>query len=289
MKDLLICTFLILFTTVLKILPLKYCKKMALTLGTLIYHLARGRNKVVRKNIKKAFPSYSAEQCESLLKKVYQNFSMVFVEVMLLEQLSIDELKECIAVEGEEYLQQVQSEEKGLILYTAHFGNWEWLGTYFSAQGNPVSAIVKKQSNSYFNKKINEIRRSKGAKITTKDLSLRKIYRRLLKGEILYILGDQDGGKHGWATDFFGRETSTFNGPVRFAVGTGANILPVFFIREDWLKHRLVYYPPYKINKNASEDEQRELLQELTTLTETVIREFPEQWFWLHRRWKSKG
>src|SRR5690554_2652524 len=143
----------IIFIIVLKIvnfLPLKISKKVASLLGFITYNLGRDRNKIVRANIKKAFPEYTPEECEILLKKVYHNFSMVLVEFMLLEKFSLEDLDGFISEEGKEYLEEVKKENKGIILYTAHFGNWEWLGTYYAAQGNPVSAIVVKQSNSYF-------------------------------------------------------------------------------------------------------------------------------------------
>ncbi|MFW6035947.1 MAG: lysophospholipid acyltransferase family protein [Halothermotrichaceae bacterium] len=289
MKNIILYNIFLIFITILKILPLKICKKVGRGVGIIIYHLARGRNKVIRTNLRKAFPEKSEQECEELLQDVYINFGLVLIEVMLMERFTIDEINDCLSVQGVEYFNKLSDTEDGIILYTAHFGNWEWLGTYFASRGHPVSAIVTKQSNSYFNKKINEIRRSIGAKITTKDLSLRKIYKRLLKGEILYILGDQDGGENGWNTIFFGRETSTFTGPVRFAAATGSYILPVFIIREGWLKHKIKFYPPYLIEKNASRQQEKELLQELTTLTESVIREYPDQWFWLHKRWKSSN
>ncbi|MEJ6951188.1 lysophospholipid acyltransferase family protein [Natronospora cellulosivora (SeqCode)] len=278
----------ILLMKVICFLPLSISKKIPSILAFITYKLGSKRNKSVRENIKKAFPEYSIEECENLLKKVYYNFSMVLVEFMLLEKLSSTDLNNCISEEGKEYLGQVHNKDNGIILYTAHFGNWEWLGTYYAAQGNTITAIAKEQKNYLFDKKITEIRESKGAKVITKDLSLRKIYKTLLRGKTVLILADQHAGNDGWILEFFARKASAFSGPVRLAVKTGASILPIFIIREGWMKHKIVYYPPYNIDKDASDDEQRELLQELTKLTEKTIREYPEQWFWLHNRWKVR-
>ena len=107
--------------------------------------------------------------------------------------------------------------------------------------------------------------------------------------EILCIAGDQNAGTKGWSVNFFGRTTPTYPGAVQLAVRTGAVIVPAYIIREGWCRHRIKIYQPYAIKKSATEKEQHQLLQELTSLSEEVIREYPEQWLWLHRRWKNSG
>lgn len=288
MKNILSYGVFIIFINFIKILPYKISKHVAIGLGTLIYHLAGKRNKIVKKNLKKAFPGeYTDKELENILKKVYHNLGMTFVEFMLMEKLSGEELSSYIRVEGEENLRRVQEKADGTIVYTAHFGNWEWQGAYFAVQGYPFTAIVRSQNNPYFNKRINSIRSGKGAEIVPKDISLRKVFKILKQGKYLYILGDQDARSRGWIMDFFGRSASTYPGPVRLAAATGSDILPVFMVREGWMKHRIVIYPSYSIEKNAGEGEQKQLLQQLTSLTEDVISKYPDQWFWLHRRWKS--
>lgn len=289
MIDFILYIIFICIMKTISFLPLNFSKKLASLLGFITYNLGGKRNKIVKKNIQKAFPEYTPQDCENLLKKVYHNFSMVLVEFMLLERFSLEDLENCITEEGKGYFEEAKRDNKGIVLYTAHFGNWEWLGTYLAAHSKSLTAIAKEQKNSYFDKKITEIRQSTGLKIIKKGLFLRKLYKKLLNGESLYILGDQYAGKKGWTTIFFSRDVSTFPGPIRFAKSTGANILPVFIVRESWLKHKIIFYPPYKIKKEATEEEQLELLQELTNRTEEIIRQYPDQWFWLHRRWKNKG
>mgnify|MGYP001033291016 CR=1 FL=1 len=287
MKNRLLYLFFKVFIGITKILPYRACAGLGKGIGSLLYRLLKSRNRMVRTNIAKAFPGkFSTEEIEQIIKDMYHNLGMTFVEFMLLERLSKEEIASCITVEGEEYLVEMAKKDKGVILYSAHFGNWEWQAIYFAVQGCPVTAIAKDQKNPYFNRRINEIRSSKGVEIIPSQRSLKNVYKRLEEGNFLYILGDQNAGKRGWQMKFFWRKASTYSGPVRLAARTESYILPVFMVREGWMKHRILVYPPYQIDRDATKEEQEELLQELTSLTEKVISTYPEQWFWLHRRWK---
>lgn len=287
MKNIFSYLLFLLFINIIKVLPYSLCKKLATGLGILLYNLLKGRNKIIRNNLSKAFPGeYTEEEREELIKKIYRNLGMTFIEFMLLEKLTNDEINSYISVEGKENLDNIKKDGKGVILYTAHFGNWEWQGAHFSIKDYPVVAIARDQNNPFFNKRINKIRRSKNVEMIPRDGALRKIIKSLHKGKYLYILGDQNARRRGWQIDFFGRKASTYTGPVRLASSTGAYILPVFMAREDWMKHKIFIYPPYQIEKGSSKKEQQEDLQYLTELTEKVISKYPDQWFWLHRRWK---
>jgi KDO2-lipid IV(A) lauroyltransferase len=118
-------------------------------------------------------------------------------------------------------------------------------------------------------------------------LAVRQAFKKLKDNQIVAILGDQDARSHGWKLKFFDRDASTYAGAVQFAKRTQAPIVPMFFHRQGWLKHKLKVYKPRQINKDASESELKEELQCLLELTEKEIRENPADWMWLHKRWKT--
>jgi KDO2-lipid IV(A) lauroyltransferase len=188
---------------------------------------------------------------------------------------------------GEDYLKEACERGKGVIIYGAHFGNWEWMAAVLALLGYPLNAIALEQSNGFFNEKINEIREEKGINIITKGISVRKTFSYLKNGECVYILGDQDAGKKGWEIDFFGQSASTYPGAVRLAQRTGASIVPVFLIRNKAGRFRLKIKQQHTIPHDINRDQQKEHLQELVNITEEVIKDYPSQWFWLHRRWKT--
>ena len=256
--------------------------------GSFAYLVTKSRRIVAEDNLKMALGSnLSQEQIENTIKTVYQNMGLMLVEFILLSKLTGKNISDYIEVEGEDYLKDAFDRGKGVIIYGAHFGNWEWLAAAISLLGYPISAIAQEQNNSYFDRAVNKVREDKGIKILAKGMAVRKAYSRLKKGECLFILGDQDARKFGWKINFFDRPASTYPGAVQLAQRTGAAVVPAFLIREGWASHRLVFHSPQYAEKDLTEDEQKELLQELTDLTESVIRKHPAQWLWLHKRWKT--
>ncbi|MDI3547368.1 MAG: Kdo2-lipid lauroyltransferase/acyltransferase [Halanaerobiales bacterium] len=288
MKHLILYLLFEAISILIRVLPDRVRYYLGLGLGKLVFHLVKSRREVAAENIKKALgDELTADRIYQLTKKVYHHLGLMLVEFILLPKINRDNFRRYIRVENEEILKQALERGKGVIIYGAHFGNWEWMGAVISLLGYPFNAIVRKQNNPYFDARINQIRRGKGVRIIPKGMSVRKAYRCLKRGEGLLVLGDQDARSHGWEVTFFGQKTSTFPGAVQLARRTGAVIVPTFLIREAWGRHRLVFHQPYIISRDASEREQRELLQKLTAEIEAVIRSHPEQWLWLHRRWKN--
>lgn len=274
---------------IINFMPDKVRYLLGKALGYFVYYAIRSRREITLKNLKNAFKdSYTDSEITALCKKVYRQMGLTMVEFMILTNLTKEELLPMVDIEGQEYLEEAYKRGQGIILYTAHFGNWEWLVSILPQLGYPVNAIARTQDNPYFDNIINEIRTSKGVNIIPRGMSVRQAFKALKQGELLFILGDQNARNHGWAVDFFGRTASVFPGAVQLASRTGAVILPVYLIRKDWGKHCLKFYPPAKIRKGAGEEEQRQLLIKLNKDMEKVITEHPEQWLWMHRRWNNK-
>ncbi|MTI59134.1 MAG: lysophospholipid acyltransferase family protein [Firmicutes bacterium] len=287
MKEPVLFSLFMVFYYIIYFVPDKIDYYIGIGLGKLIYFLLKSRREVTLANLRRALGSnYSEEGLVSLCKKVYQQMGLTFVEFIMTDNLGKDLIESSIEIEGLNYLKEAYQQGKGVIVYTAHFGNWERLGSVISQLGYPVNAIARTQDNVYFDRKINKIRSSQGINIIPKGISVRKVYKVLKGGELLFILGDQNARKKGWQIDFFGIPASTYPGVVQLARRTGSVILPAFLLREEWGKHRLVIKKPYSISKDASKDAQQELLQELTGVIEAEIRKKPAQWFWPHRRWK---
>ena len=275
--------FLIIFYLV-KIFPDGYL--IGKGLGNLIYWLLKDRREITINNLKLVYGDKLTErEILSLCKEIYQQLGITLVEFTKLDNLKKDDFPSLVDIEGLEYLKEAYALGKGVIVYSAHFGNWEWLASIISLLGYPFNAIARTQDNPYFDRKINEIRSAKGVKIIPRGMAVRKAIKALRRGELLLVLGDQNARKDGWLMDFFGHPALTYPGAVQLAERTGAVVLPAYLIRKEPGKFLLKIYPSHEIEQDAGEKEQRELLKLLTDTMEDIIDKYPEQWLWLHRRW----
>lgn len=271
---------------VLQKLPAKAGLYLGRLVGYLAYLLSPARREHSRQNLKKAL-AVNEKESKRLIKKVYQNLGYNLTEFLIEDSLTKEDIEKMVEFEGLEYLDQALKKGKGVILYTAHFGNWELLGAVLALKGYQINSIAKKQKNSLFDQKINKIRNKIGIGVIPKGLAVRQAFKKLKAKEIVAILGDQDARSKGWKLNFFDRDASTYAGAVQFAQRTGAVIVPAFLERENFLDHKLKIYPPQKISQNTSEAELKKRLQSLLNLTEKEIRENPADWLWLHKRWKT--
>ena len=275
------------FTT--RIIPDRLRYLIGITLGNLVFYGIKKRREIGINNLKMAFPELSDQAARELIKKSCHHLGLNLVEFTMLSYLKKEDLLNNVQIENKDILDQALAGGQGIIIYSAHFGNWELVGVNLALQGYPLSGLARTQNNPYFDNRINQLRELAGIRLIPLGMSVREAFKVLRNRKILYILGDQHAGTKGWTVKFFGRVTSTYPGAVQLAVRTGAVILPAYIIREGWRRHRIKIFQPYAIKKSATEKEQHRLLQELTSLSEKVIREYPEQWLWLHRRWKNSG
>ncbi|MFW5855718.1 MAG: lysophospholipid acyltransferase family protein [Bacillota bacterium] len=287
MKNLILYLIYRIFTLLVLIFPTSLKKSLGRGFGKLAYKITPGRRQIAAENIKRALPAKSQKEIDKMVKAVYDNLGKVMVEFILLKKLDKNNLKNLVEIEGENHLKRAANSEEGVIIYSAHFGNWEWLASILALKGYKLSAIAQEQSNKLFNKKVNQIRKEKGIEIIPKGVSVRNVYKKLKDGECVFILGDQNAGKKGWKMQFFNLDTSAYNGAVKLAQKTGARIVPAFIARKGWLNFKITIHPSLQVNKSADNKKLKGILQELLSITENTIKENPEQWFWLHRRWKT--
>jgi KDO2-lipid IV(A) lauroyltransferase len=288
--DLVVMGIYNLVTLLVLVSPDKARYKIGVLLGKFARKAVKSLNKLVISNLQLVLgDELSSDELRKIAEENFTNMGLVIIEFILLKRMTKDNFREIIdfSIEGEEYLREAYDRGKGVIIYTAHFDNWEWLGAILAFLGYPVTAIAQEQHNKSFDRSINKTRRKTGVKmIFTRKMSQRAAYTALKNQECLYIIGEQYPVSNGWPVQFFGLSTLAFSGVVRFAQSTGASIVPAFLVREGWRKHRLVIHPSYLVEKKASLTEQEKLLQELIGIVEKTIREHPDQWLWAHERWR---
>ena len=257
-------------------------------MGRLAYRVMARYRKVALANIARAFPEWEPERCERLAREAFDNVGLTIVEFFLqLPRLTEAEVGRLVRFEGQEHYESALGRGKGVILVTAHYGNWEMMGPALQRSGYQVSAVSRTQEDPGLERSIEAIRVRSGMRQLPRKSAAREGLATLKRNEILAILLDQNAAEGGVFVPFFGHPASTAVGPAIFALKTGAAIVPTFCIRNPDGTHVMRAHPPIipEPTGDRAADAWR-LTARMTSVIEAQIREQPELWCWLHNRWK---
>ncbi|PIE53658.1 hypothetical protein CSA37_00390 [Candidatus Fermentibacteria bacterium] len=246
------------------------------------------RKKVARLNIASAFPDMKAEEVNRTGRASYMNSGRSMAEFIRQRSLTREYFEKYITVEKTPALEKVLANEGGLIFLSGHFGNWESLGTLSYIMAKKIAIIVAKQHNVLIDKYINSLRSSLGVTILRRDASIRGVIDVAGRGGVLCWLGDQDAGRNGLVVNFFGLPASTARGAAAFAVKLNLPLAVGGMVREKGPYHKLVVRAFLEADPDLSRNEaELDLTQRHVTALEELISEYPEQYWWAHRRWKT--
>ncbi len=258
-------------------------------IGDFIYYCVPIRRSIVVEHLEQAFPEKSAAEIRAIARGTYQNLGMNVVEHLRLPTLSNDELRDIVDLADEEILIQALERKRGVIIVGGHFGNWEYSSSAVSAKGYRFGVVVAKISNKYIDARINEHREASGGVMIPKRASAKAVIRLLRQNGAVGMLIDQNQKRGGTFVDFFGRPCSTVRGPALIAQKTGAAILFFAALRQPDGTIRVVFEPvEIDYQAGASEKNITTVMQHCTSRLEHYVRLYPDQWFWLHRRWKTR-
>ena len=240
-------------------------------------------------NLKSAFPEKTDAEIRRITKGVFTNLCKSGVEIANTYKLNRVNIDRWVSSEGFEKVDRALSKGKGVIILASHFGNWELMALYYAIKGYPCNTIARRIYFDRYDRFINKVRSSWGINVIFRDGSLKKILKKLKQNEAMGILADQDmDSVDGIFVDFFGKPAYTPRGPVALALASGAPLIPSFIIRQKQ-GHKLIVSDPIElVKKNDREETIRYNTQKWTRVFEEYIRKYPEQWVWMHRRWKTK-
>jgi KDO2-lipid IV(A) lauroyltransferase len=224
----------------------------------------------------------------AVVKRSSVRFGRMFMELLAIPKLTEDNIAGFVTLRGREYFDQAFDHGKGVIIAAAHSGNWELIGPALALYGYPIVGVAQRQTNAAMDKLINEIRTSTGMHITYKN-GVREMISFLSAGKAIGLIMDQDAGEQGVFTPFFGRIASTPQGPAALSRLKGSLIVPTFITANGDGTHTIVFHPPLATEK--TDDRDRDTLvttRKLNAILEEHIRAHPNEWFWLHNRWKTR-
>lgn len=271
-----------------RLLPRRLALLVGARLGDFGFYCIPIRKMVTLQNLTQAFPEKEKSEIKRLARRVYQNLAINAIEHLRFPGLSPEALLKIVKFEGEEHIREALSKGKGIIFVGGHFGNWEYMGCSISAAGYPISFIVADIHNRFLDRMINNHRRKMGVNIIPKGMAVRGLLRQIKANGTVAMLMDQDAGQNGVFVDFFARKSSTPKGPATFALKTGAAILFIIPLRQKDLSLKVMIEKIATEHLNGiTEENIQDITQRCTSLLESYIRDKPDQWFWMHRRWKT--
>jgi KDO2-lipid IV(A) lauroyltransferase len=245
------------------------------------------RAKVARANLEIAFPEKTRAERERILAAHYRELGRVFLEYSRLPELThAPPGRVLVDLRGSEHLIAARETGRGAILMSGHFGNFELMGATLT-RFHPVDVVVRPQSNPEVDRILLDLRAAAGLGAVRADRGVRHVYAALRAGRWVAMLADQDARRQGVFVPFFGRLASTPVGPARLAIALGVPILMGFCVRRPDGRFDLEVEPPLWGDRGLGDDAERDLTARHTARLEAWIRRVPEQWFWLHRRWKT--
>jgi KDO2-lipid IV(A) lauroyltransferase len=271
-----------------RLLPLRAVQRLGAVAGEVIYAFFGFRKTVTRKNLQRAFPDFTEAEIEQLAVESFRSVGTALFEFLWFPRFRPERLREVARIENPELIRELHSRGKGVILLTAHFGNWELLAqSMLTELQAPLAIIVKPQSNPFVDRTINRWRTKWGNKVVSMGVAVREILRTLQAGGIVGIVADQSAPKESLAVEFFGSNVPTYEGPAVFSLKTGAPLMIGFAIRQPDGTYRSRFEEvPTEDLVGYSPENVRELTRRHVAITEKYIREYPQLWMWMHKRWK---
>lgn len=271
--------------------PLKTSMKIGKTMGSFIASFIPKLKKTANRNLKIALPELSDNEKAKILKGCLQSLGRQLGLVAHFKKFTHEDIRNLVEIEGREIFEKTHELGKGMLLFTGHFGSWEVFNLLPLAFGYPMNLLVRRIDNPKVEAFVDSFRRFFGGKTIDKTKSARTMFRLLENGEMLGVMADLNAQeREGVFVDFFGVAASTTTSIARLALKTNAIVMPVFAVwNEEKQKYVVHLEPPIDFVKSENDNENvRVLTQKVTNVVEKYVRQYPEQWMWIHKRWNTR-
>ena len=288
MKNILEYILFVLLSYLCRLIGLKLSRKFSSLIALFFFYLLPIRKDVVFDNLKHAFPQLSDEEIRKIALASYKSFTLTLVEILYLPWMSKEEISDVIKFEKLNLILEKEKENNGVILLSAHFGNWEYCAIGAGILLNKkFSVVVKSQRNPFVNDWMNRFRTKWSNEVVPLGLSIRNVYAVLLNKGIVAMVADQRGPIESIKLEFFGRKTSVYTGPAVLALKMNTPIIYGISVRQPDFSYKVILDEISKENLPEDYDERVKVLsKKMLKYLEEAIRKNPEQWFWMHKRWK---
>jgi len=280
--------FFSLFAKLFKLIGLNATRKLGKFLGSVVFYLVPIRKKVVLQNLTRAFPTKSNHEIKKIALYNYQSITITFFEFMYFPSATKQEMKSIIDITLTDECKEIVVEKIGFMFLTAHFGNWELSALSFPLMYDFIFHILAQpQRNPYVTKWSTDAREAFGNKVIMVGVSVRHIIEALKKNGVVGLAGDQRGPVDSPRIDFLGVPTAYHLGTPTIILKTKSKVLVGFAIRQTDYNYKMNVEKLDLTNLIGSQKEQIiEIQNRYIRILEKYVREYPEQYFWMHKIWK---
>jgi KDO2-lipid IV(A) lauroyltransferase len=267
-------------------IPLPAARFLGRLVGRLAWHVARRERNKALAHIAIAFPEWSDAKRRDTIRAMFRHMGMSLFEIAWLPNLKQHAAETTVFEGAEEVMAQIDA-GRGVVIFTAHCGNWEWLSCGTGLWGRPTSVLQRERDQPEMNRYITELRANAGVHSIDRGSpsSARDMLKILKHGGILAFLVDQNLRTESVKVPFFGHPAPTPIGPAKLAIRTESLVSVTFTERLPDGRHLIRYLPPIQCKRG---DDPVELVAHATRLIEEQIRRVPEQWVWMHDRWRER-
>ena len=275
---------------ILSLLPFSLVIRIGSSLGLFAYYVVPVRRSVALTNLRTAFSEKSIKERKQICRNAYRNFGMTFLEYLCLSRLSSKKIKQIVTFDPPDCLQKAMAQNRGVIAVTGHFSSFELFGVAAANSGIPIDVVVKAMKNPYIENILDTFRNNTNLGVIKLKDGFSKVAESVAQKRMVALVADQDAGTKGVFVKFFGIESSVPAGPAILAVRTKAPMVAGFIVREGTAQYTgKIHNIPYDNLPETKEDQIREITHRYSSLLESYIRQYPEQYFWMHKRWKTAG
>jgi KDO2-lipid IV(A) lauroyltransferase len=267
-------------------LPLKVAYLVAVFISDVNYAFAHKDRRAVWENLKAIFPEKSDREIRRIRIRMFRNFAKYLADFFRFQEIDREYIKKNIHIENVHYFAEALSKGKGVVVLTAHLGNWELGGIVIALLGYPFWVVALPHKDKKVNEFFNFQRESKGVKVIQLGKAVRASLNILKQNGMVALAGDRDFTAKGVVLDFFGKPTFLPEGPAAFSLRTGAPILPGFMLRNPDDSFTLSMEKPIEFNPTQDKEKDiKNIITQYKTLIENYIRKYPNQWYMFRRFW----
>lgn len=252
-------------------------------LGRLIFRVSKKHRERALENVRRAFPEKSAEEQTNISRQVLEHFGRVMADFVRAPIRTNAEVLGSMTIEGFEHLEKAQANGKGTIVISGHFGNWERMAQALVAKGLTTSVVARDANDPEMNQLVLDLRHAGGVSVISRGDAIKPIVDALKRNEVVGILPDQNSEEI--FVPFFDVPCGTVKGPAVISKRTGAPIIPIYCARTGPNRYRFIIQPPLQPEEGF--DFVEGMTRAINHSLEGIIREYPDQYLWIHNRWKS--
>jgi len=273
---------------VIGIFPYRTAPAIAKILGGIIRFIDRKHVRIAAKNLEKSRGICPADEIPAFIARVYEHLALSIVEMLMIPtRLQRDSISQYVKLENFESFDRCLKEGKGCIAVIGHLGNWELIGIASTLAGYPLHTLMRPIDNPWIDRFVRRFRSQTGQQMIPRDRALGEMIRVLHRNKILIVQVDQDARQTGVYVNFFGRPASTHRAPATLSLKYNAPIVMANIFREGGKNCCVLADPLYPDAFRNRPDPVTALTQAYSDRFEEFVRQHPEQWFWVHDRWKT--